>query len=309
MRKADDCTLTPSQYARIRREAERALREAGALGVLPTPIDQIMAVARVTEVKEDILNPGLLDKFRARAEKAVHLVKRALTKVLGLFHASDGLIFLNQSLMAVKKRFVGLHEAGHGFLPWQRPMYAVVEDCEKTLDGDTADLFDREANVFASEVLFQLDTFHELAESEPFEIWTPVRLAKRFKASNYAAIRQYVSKNHRACIVLVLNMPEIVEGDGFRASLRRVVPSKRFSELFGRYKWKAVYTPDDEIGALVPVGGRRASGKRSLELTDQNGDSHDCIAESFSTGHQVFILIHAVTTLTAARILLSVAHN
>ena len=95
---------------------------------------------------------------------------------MGLFHASEGLVFLNQSLMAVKKRFVGFHEAGHGFLPGQRPMYAIVEDCEKALDGATADLFDRKANVFASEVLFQLDTFREMTEGEPFEIWTPSTL-------------------------------------------------------------------------------------------------------------------------------------
>jgi hypothetical protein len=65
-----------------------------------------------------------------------------------------------------------------------------------------------------------------------------------------------------------------------------------------------VYTPDDDIGALVPVGRRRGSGKRSLALTDCNGVLHDCVAESFSTGHQVFVLIHDAKTLTAARILL-----
>jgi hypothetical protein len=301
----DDVTLTPSQYARVRKEAERALRQAGALGILPTPVDQIMAVARVVEVKEDVLSLGFLEKFRARVAAAGQAVKRAVTKVLGLFHASDGLVFINQSLMVVKKRFVGFHEAGHGFLPWQRPMYAIVEDCEKTLDGDTADLFDREANVFASEVLFQLDAFRDMADDERFEIWTPVRLAKQFHASNYSAVRQYVSKSHRACAVLVLNMPEIVGQDGFRSTLRRAVQSPRFSEVFGRYGWREIYTPDDEIGALVPLGKRRSSGKRSIALTDRNGEAHDCIAESFSTGHQVFVLIHAVTTLTATHVLLT----
>jgi hypothetical protein len=307
MRRPDDCTLTPHQSARVRKEAERALREAGALGVFPTPIDQILSVARVEEVKEDVLNPSFIDKLRAKTLQAGQAVKRAVGKVLGLFHASEGLIFLSHTLMAVKRRFVGLHEAGHGFLPWQRPMYALVEDCEKALDSSTAELFDREANVFASEVLFQLDTFRDMAEGEPFSIWTPVRLAKRFHASNYSAIRQYVSKNHRACAVVVLNMPELVEGDGFRASLRRAIQSDRFTELFGQYDWKDVYTPNDDLGALVPLGSRRASGKRSLALTDLNGTRHDCVAESFSTTHQVFVLIHATKTLTTTQILLPAA--
>lgn len=307
MPRPDDSSLTPGQRARVRKEAERALREAGALGVFPTPVDQIMAAAHVTVVKEDVLNPSFLAKLRSKAEGAGQAVKRALSKVLGLFHASEGLVFLNQTLIAVKKRFVSLHEAGHGFMPWQRPMYAVVEDCEKALDASTAELFDREANVFASEVLFQLDAFRDMAEGEPFEIWTPVNLARRFDASNYAAIRQYVAKNHRACAVVVLNMPELVEGDGFRAILRRPIQSDSFTQLFGQYAWKDVYTPDDPIGALVPLGRRRSSGKRSLGLTDRNGVRHDCIAESFSTGHNVFILIHAAKTLTATRIFLPAA--
>jgi Zn-dependent peptidase ImmA (M78 family) len=307
MRRPDDCTLTHQQSARVRKEAERALREASALGIFPTPIEQIMSVARVEEVKEDVLNPSFVEKLRAKVLQAGHAVKRAVDKVLGLFHASEGLIFIKQSLIAVKRRFIGLHEAGHGFLPWQRPMYALVEDCERALDASTAELFDREANVFASEVLFQLDTFRDMAEGERFEIWAPVRLAKKFNASNYSSIRQYVSKNHRVCAVVVLDMPVIVAGDGFRAELRRVVQSPRFTELFGNYSWKDVYTPDDQIGALVPMQGRRSSGKRSIALTDRNGIRHESVAESFSTGHQVFVLIHAVKPLTETHFILTAA--
>lgn len=305
MQRPDDSTLTPSQLARVRKEAERALRQASVLGILPTPIEQVMAVARVREVEEDVLNPTFVAKIMGKAEKAGQKIKRALSKVIGLFHASEGLVFIDQTLMLVRKRFVRLHEAGHGFLPWQRPMYAVVEDCEKALDPETADVFDREANVFASEVLFQLDTFRDMAEEKPFEIWTPVRLATKFNASIYAAIRQYVAKNHRACAVVVLNMPELEKRVGFRATLRRAVQSTSFTAMFGKHQWKSSYTPDDDIGALVPVGHRKTSGKQHFALTDANGLSHECIAESFTNGMQVFVLIHAVKTLSATRSRLS----
>ncbi len=307
MRRPDDCSLTPGQFARVCKEAERALREAGALGIFPTPVERIMTVAKVEEVREDVLNPGFIAKLRSKAEQAGQALKRAVSKVMGIFQAASGLVFLDQTLMAVKKRFVRLHESGHGFMPWQRPMYALVEDCEKSLDPEAADIFDREANVFASEVLFQLDTFHEMAEGERFEIWTPIRLAKKFDASIYASVRQYVSKNHRACAVVVLNTPELIEGDGFRATLRRAIQSQSFTEFFGAYSWKDAYTPDDEIGVFIPLQGRRSSGKRSLRLVDRNGDRHECVAESFTQTHQVFILIHAVKTLTTTRIILPVA--
>jgi Zn-dependent peptidase ImmA (M78 family) len=305
MRRPDDCNLTPGQLAKIRREAERALREAGALGVFPTPVEQIMTVAKIEEVKEDVLSMGFIEKLRSTAEKAGGALKRAVSKVMGIFHASAGLIYLDQTLLEVKKRFVRLHESGHGFMPWQRPIYAVVEDCAMSLDPESADLFDREANVFASEVLFQLDTFRDMAESKRFEIWTPVRLATKFNASIYASVRQYVSKNHRACAVVVLNMPEMIEGDGFRASLRRPIQSVSFTEIFGDYLWKEYYTPDDDIGALIPQGKMKSSGKRSMVLIDRNGERHECIAESFTQTHQVFVLIHAVKTLTAKIFLLS----
>jgi hypothetical protein len=145
-----------------------------------------------------------------------------------IFHAGDGLVFVSRTILAVKERFVGFHEAGHGFLPWQRRVYAVVEDCDKAIDAATAELFNCEANVFASEVLFQLDTFHQMAEAEPFEIWTPVRMAKKFGASSYSSIRQYVSKSQRICAVVVLNKPALEEVHGFRATLRRPIQSPRF---------------------------------------------------------------------------------
>lgn len=304
MQRPDDSSLTPGQLARIRKEVERALCEAAVLGVLPTPVDQVMRVARVREVEEDVLNPGFVAKLMGKAEKAGQTIKRAVSKIIGLFHASEGLVFIDQTLILVRKRFVRLHEAAHGFLPWQRPMYAVVEDCEMALDPDTADLFDREANVFASEVLFQLDTFRDQAEQEPFGIWTPVRLAPKFNASLYASIRQYVSKNQRACAVLILNMPEITAGVGFRATLRRTEKSASFTKVFGHHVWKESFTPDDDIGALVPIGQRKSSRKRQLGLNDANGVLHDCIAEAFTNTRQVFVLIHAVKTLTATRIFL-----
>jgi hypothetical protein len=256
-----------------------------------------MSVSNVEEVTGEVLNESFIAKLRKAAGDAGGALKRALGKVMGVFQASSGLVFIDHTLMAVKKRFVRLHEAGHGFMPWQRPMYGLVEDCERALDPETAELFDREANVFASEVLFQLDTFSNIAAEKPFSIWTPVGMAKDFSASLYSSIRQYVSKNDRCCAVVVLNMPELVEGDGFRASLRRPIQSPTFTKIFGHALWKNYYTPSDDIGAMVPLGKCRSIGKRSLVLTDLNGERHKCIAESFTQTHQVFVLIHAVKTI------------
>ena len=297
----DDSTLTPAQLAKVTAEAGRALSEAGVMGILPTPVDEILAAAHVEQIHEDVLNDTFITRLRKKADNRL---KQALSKVLGVFDAVASLVFVDQMLAPVKKRFITLHEAAHGFLPWQRSMYRIVEDCDKSLDPEAAALFDREANVFASEVLFQNDTFHNLAVDEPFEIWTPIRLAKKFDASLYSSIRQYVSKSNRCCVVLVLNPPQLLEHIGFKATLRRVVPSSQFATMFDNSRWPQTYTPDDRLGRLVPLGKRRSSGKQELHLTDANGDRHNCIAESFTQKHQVFILIHVIKTLGRSKIVL-----
>lgn len=301
MRKPDDSSLTAGQYAQVRSAAERALNEAGAFGRFPTAIDDVMAAANVEEVKEDVLNESFITKMRRQASGAL---KSALSKVMGLFDARARLIFIDRSLHIVKQTFIRLHETGHAFLPWQRDLYAVVEDCEQTIDPALADQFDREANVFASEVLFQLDGFTNEAEQKPFGILVPVNLSKKYGASIYSSVRRYVTQNWRACSVVVLNPPELIEGDGFRASLRRSCASPSFVEIFGEIAWPDTFTPGDSIGAMVPIGGRKMSGKRNITLVDRNGDVHECLAEAFTQSHQVFVLIHAVKTLTARSIIL-----
>jgi len=268
-----------------------------------------MSAANLEEVEDDVLNPDFLARIRSEVGKSGDVLKRALGKVCGLFDARASLVFIDRSLNEVKQTFVRLHEAAHGFLPWQRPMYAVVEDCEKALDPELADDFDREANVFASEVLFQGAAFIDEAADKKFSIFTPIGLAKKYGASLYASIRQYVSKNRRNCAVLILNPPELVEGDGFRASFRRVVQSSSFTEMFGQEQWQLVYTPDDQLGAMVPIGGRRSSRPRAVVLKDINGDPHECIAEAFTQTYQVFVLIHEVRALTAKSVIVKLPND
>lgn len=81
---------------------------------------------------------------------------------------------------------------------------------------------------------------------------------------------------------MILNPPEPVVGDGFKATYRRSVCSPSFLHLFGAIQWKDYYTPDDVTGTMVPVGKNRMSGKRLIELRDMNGDRHECIAEAFT---------------------------
>ncbi len=304
MRKVDDCTLTYEQETKIRQEAKRLLEESGAFGQFPTPIADVMAVAKVQEVEEDVLNINFIENIRNQLVKTGKVLRKAVSKVLGLFDARSNLIFIDRSLPLIKQIFIKLHETAHGYLKWQKDMYAVVEDCEHSLDPDVAELFDREANVFASEVLFQIDSFIEEANDHKFSIFTPVKLSKKYGSSIYSAVRQYVSKNHQSCTVIVLDPPSFIEVDGFRANVRRIVSSQSFIKYFGNFSTPEYFTPNDIVGAMVPINGRRASGKREIILEDNDGTKHLCIAEAFTNTYQVFILILVKETLKNRSVLL-----
>src|SRR3546814_20668362 len=94
-----------------------------------------------------------------------------------------------------------------------------------TLDTFIKAQFEREANVFASEVLFQMDIFTAEAGDLTFGMAAPLQLAKRYGASVYATARRYVMASDRVCAVLIFNPPlEEHFGKSF-IRLRRVVGS------------------------------------------------------------------------------------
>lgn len=295
-----DDSIDPQQMGRIREHARKALEAAGGLGTFPTPIDGVIEAAKHGVATEDI-DEGFLAKM---GKKAAGALKRAMSKVLGVLHVSAKAIHIDKLVHGSKLPFLKLHELGHGVLPWQRDIYAVTEDCEKHIDPEIGEVFERESNAFASEVLFQLDTFTAEAADWDFGLKAPLRLSKKYGASVYATVRRYVTTNDRACAVIVLDPPQLCNGDGFRASLRRVEASPRFASQFGELSLPEVFTPSDPIGRIVPLGNRKMSRPQAIVFNDRNGARHECIAEAFAYKYYVFVLICPQTVLTKKTVLL-----
>jgi hypothetical protein len=258
-----------------------------------------MAVAKVFVADEDLSDERFLKKM---AKAAGGTLKRALAKILGVMHVAARLIYLDKAVHAAKLPILKLHEMAHAVLPWQKDIYAVTEDCEKTLLPEIADEFEKEATIFATEVVFQLDTFTNEAADHNVGILVPVKMSKTYGSSIYSAVRRYVSTHHKACLVLVLEPPAVHEDLGFVCDLRRVVASKSFEEQFGDLNWPEYFSPNDQIGAAVPVGGKKMSGHRRITLVDQNGNQNQCVGEAFTQSHQVFILVHSIKTLTTKQV-------
>jgi Zn-dependent peptidase ImmA (M78 family) len=300
----DDSLLSPDQLANVQRCADRFLRDGAAHGRFPTPISDLLAAAKLTVVDDEVLDENFLRRFMAKAKASVATIKSALTKVLGLLEAHDRLVVIDKGLPKPKLPFVTLHEAGHGTMPHQTKLYALMHDCERTLHPDIADLFEREANVFASEALFQGETFFEQAHDQPFGAKTAIALAKQFGASNYATFRRYVVTSPRACCLVVVEPAVLDNEGGFRAEVRRVIASRTFDTLYDAAKLAVTITRQHPLAVVVPLGAKRMVYPRGICLTDRSGGRRECIAEAFNTKHQILMLIRDTNPLTATTMIM-----
>lgn len=220
MTKVDDSTLTPKDLRNIEKRARDILNRASAWNRFPTPIEDILAAARLKVSSHSIFDVKNIIAFLQDKAPSVgnaiknvgRKIKSALSKVFGLYDADVFEIHIDKSVLQVKQTFLKLHETGHHELPTHRKLYRLFQDCEKTLSPETADQFDREANNFARIVLFQGDTFARMAADHDFSIKTPVKLSSKFGASIYASAREYARTNPRACVVYALEKIEFIEG-------------------------------------------------------------------------------------------------
>ena len=304
MSQPEDSQLEPHQLVSVQKHADLLLRKASAHNRFPTCVDDLMQAAKLHVVDDANMDEGTLRAFLKNAATGfAQVLKSAWSKVLGLFEANDRIVFIDKDTPSPRVPFIKLHEAGHGSLPHQSKMYALIHDCEKTLDPYTTDLFEREANVFASEVLFQGDVFSKEAGDMAFCIKTPIALARKFGASNYATFRRFVTTNPCACCVVVLN-PFTTEWNGsFLPEVRRIVPSTTFHRTFHCESLFAGISHTHVLAPAIPIGNRRMTAPKEVILYDRNGTPHLCSAEGFSTKHQVFVLVRDTGAFTSSGII------
>lgn len=304
MSRPDDSFLSPEQLANVQRHVDRFLRDGSAYGRFPTPVADLMKAAKLTVVDDEILNEGFLQRFLIKAKASVATIKSALSKVLGLFEAHDHLVLIDKDVPKPRVPFVTLHEAGHGTMPHQTKLYALMHDCAKTLDPDITDLFEREANVFASEALFQGEVFAEQAHDQAFGVKTAMGLAKQFGGSNYATFRRYITTNPRACCLVVLEPAVFDDEGGFRAEVRRVIASKTFDIIYDAEMLTHTVTRLHPLGVTVPARGKRMVYPRNIGLKDRNGAHRECVGEAFDSTHQILVLIRDTRPLDTTTIIL-----
>ena len=299
--KADDSSLNPEQYRTVQEAAVKLLLKADAFGRYPTPASDLMDAAQLKVAPISAFDQQALQHYIKQAgESAGRFVRMALEKVRGIFDVHADIVHIDPSLAAQKQIFLQFHEAGHKEIPHQRGLYKFIQDCTKHLKPEVADLFEREANMFASVVLFQNDGFAKMTADFDFGIKVPMAHARKFGASVYAGIREYVRRSTRACVVVVCEPTEFCEEHGMKAPVRRMEFSEDYRIRFGALMLPDAIVPGHQLMSCVPIGNRKMSNPQSFELIDRNGDRHEFVCEGFKTPYNTFLLIHCVATLNTS---------
>ena len=156
MKKPDDSSLALANLSKVEAQARQSLDKAAAWGRFPTPVDDILAAAKLRVAPKSAFDPAsLLAYAKQKAGVAMFALKAALSKVLGLYDANEQVIHIDDDVVESKQKFLMLHETGHHEMPTHRKIFTFFQDCEKSLSPDIADQFEREANNFARFALFQ----------------------------------------------------------------------------------------------------------------------------------------------------------
>lgn len=310
MTRPDDSSLDPHDLLAVEERARQLLSRADAWDRFPVPIDDILAAANVRMAPSSLFDPvAILSYLRGKATEAGARIKSAIAKVIGIYDAAESLIHIDELAVKSKSKkiFLTLHETAHHDLPVHRKTFRFFQDCEQTLAPEISEQFEREANNFARFALFKGDTYAKFAADCGLDIKTPISLAKKFGASNYASAREFARTNHRACAVYVLEPIEFVNDHGAQAAVRRIEVSASFFTQFGRPKDNRI-TLDHALGPVLPIGLKMTS-PRTLPMTDLNGIQHECIAEAFDTTHNIIILLYPVKALDKPTIILPLGYK
>ena len=288
MRK-DDCTLNQFEIGEVRRSAKLLLKEAGAEGRFPTPIDDLLAAAKLTvvgDIREKATLSDFLSNIGSGLVKKVTPAVSAVKGILGLLHIPSREILIDGSQHEHKQTWTKLHETGHGYLPHQKNMFELMEDGKFELDPATEDLFEKEANNFAAETLFQLDSYERLAANYIVSIRTPIDLSKKFGSSIYSSMRRYIQTHHKPLSLAIYDL----KNERGEFTLRRAsIHSQSFVQKHGPFPWPSTCNARDWLWS--PLSVRFFDGNLKVEI---NGEQRYCLVQTFSNGYQIFAMLSAL---------------
>lgn len=288
-----DGPLSDDDRRRIRGHVTALLRRADVFGEIPTPLGQVMEVSRLVAGGEIELEPEIKRTLRRRFGD---LVDRALDKLLGAIRFDSREIYLKPDLYWLRRRFVQAHEIGHDLLPWHNQLYAYLDD-KARLRAEFHDLYERQANQAAIELLAQGDRLREEGDGSVITIEGIDRLGDRFQISIQATAR-YVVEESKQPVALAI---------AYRGSATGILTpahlycSRSFEQ---RFRWKATGRANHVIRKQLLLA-KQGQPLEDMVESDIRSRLATIELEPLCTPQAVFVLFRCVAV--RQRVLASVA--
>lgn len=255
------------------------LKRADAYGRLPTPVDDIVVAAGLTEAPDFVLDPAALALLPKHLRTAM---RRASRKLQGALDRRERVVHVTDLVAHdVKRRFVKLHEVTHDLLPHQQQL--LYADDQETLSPTTRALFEREANQGAAELLFQRTGFTCDARGLAVGTAAVVYLAERYGSSLHAAFRRYAENHHQP--VLVMRLHPIRNSDGSYTRYEQPC-SAAWSRRFGGPRYARQLQP-----AQHPFLAAIDNPVDQVTIDDVNGEPVRVSVQAFDNTYSQFLLL------------------
>lgn len=282
-----DQPLDPEALRLVRGYAMALLREADALGKRPTPLEDVQAAARLVLTNELTLDPSdkahLVSRFGG-------WVNRAWRRLQGSFDFRTKAIWVKPELHPSKRRFVISHEIGHAIIPAHRESFAYVDDSSR-LPPFARDLFEREANQAAVEILLQGGQATDEFDSSPPSLPGIVAIASEFGASIVATARYVVESSRRPLALVVCHNSE-----AGRFGPPHVYASSRFEQSFG---WRTGAAPWEQLRPALHSAA--AAADERWVIANLRGEDRVVAVEKMHTTYAALVLVIPESRLRKVR--------
>ncbi len=261
------------------------LKSSKALDVFPTPVDKIIQHAELY-IAGGIDLKSLEKKYKSSFFSEAF--KSGMSKIRGFLDRREKVIYLDMEQRVSRQNFVSLHEAGHNVLPWQSKTFEFMDD-DETLDPDTQEEFEMEANYFASVTLFQNDRFDN--EVKKIELGMPsvIQLSNYFGGSVHATFRRYVENSKFRCSLLILKNLS-AKGQVPNGDFRNAFHSESFLSAFGSIEWPENFGYKWEFIKDHLFLKKKWKTNGTINLRTLNGDV-DFTYHYFDNTYNAFVLI------------------
>jgi hypothetical protein len=270
----------------IIRASEGILRLAEVGDRLPTPERDIIEAAELHRGSDDLFADETIAAAPAHLRGAIRALRG---KVHAALDRRRREVYINPAITHEgRRRFRAFHEAGHALLPSQyQPAYA---DDRHTLSRFTNLAHERDANQFASEVMFQRQRFREIAANYEVGIASVIDLANLFHASIHSALHRFVEWHDRPVAAVVLELSPRRPGEMLRRN--EALCSPAWQELFERPDcWPLFVDP-----SVFPwVRTARHASQNPVEWEgnwpDRDNSPTPLRVEAISNGYNLLVLL------------------